>query len=318
MIRILIMSPVKAAWGNWTIDFLNNAFKVIKKAVKYCVKILTTSPMKYMAESGATESGTSAVWNAMEIINGALQGIATALLILFFTIGVMRTTATLAEFKRPEHAIKMLLRLALAKAAVTYSMLIVSKIVEIVQIIINKLGGLMNVEEIAKTYGKTNIHTTDQLIDSIFSVPQSVHDLFQGDVGTFNRIGLWLISLLGSIAMYVLAMMLVLVIMGRFFKIYLHAAFAPIPLSFFAGEPTANVGKSYIRSLATACMQGAIAILAFNIFFHMVAGANASVNPNGNAAEEIWGFVFRNIMNVLMLLGIIKISDQITKEIIQF
>ena len=54
---------------------------------------------------------------------------------------------------------------------------------------------------------------------------------------------------------------MILTVYGRFFKLYLYTALAPIPLSTFAGEPSQNVGKSFIKSYCAVCLEGAIIVL---------------------------------------------------------
>ena len=53
-------------------------------------------------------------------INGALKAIGYGLLVLFFAVGVVKTCGSFTDVKRPEHALKLFIRFALAKAAVTY------------------------------------------------------------------------------------------------------------------------------------------------------------------------------------------------------
>ena len=55
-------------------------------------------------------------------INDALKAIAYALLVLFFVIGVMKTCGSFTELKKPEHAIKIFVRFAIAKGVVTYGL----------------------------------------------------------------------------------------------------------------------------------------------------------------------------------------------------
>ena len=52
-------------------------------------------------------------------INGALQAIGYALLVLFFVMGVVKTCGSFTELKKPEMAFKCLVRLILAQAAVS-------------------------------------------------------------------------------------------------------------------------------------------------------------------------------------------------------
>ena len=51
-----------------------------------------------------------------------MQAIGLALLVLFFVVGVMRTCGNFAEVKRPEQALKLFIRFAIAKGAVTYGL----------------------------------------------------------------------------------------------------------------------------------------------------------------------------------------------------
>lgn len=317
--NILANMPVAAAWGGWTTDFLNRAFDALKKAIKYCWSILTTSPERFMQGGTAqdTLTGTGAIWRGVKAVNGALQGVGMALLILFFAIGVVKTCGSFTELKRPEHALKIFLRFIIAKAVVTYSMTIVGKIIEVAQIIISQLAKHTTLADITGS----NV-SMDLFLDRIFQVPDYIETLFQGDVGGMNRVGLWLVAFIGSIAMYVLCIVLVLTVMGRFFKIYLYTAFAPIPLAFFAGEPTAQTGKQYIKALAAVCLQGVIAMLAFFVFFVFLnAQYTAGISPGelqeqmNDPAGALWGFVFKNLLYVLMLVGIVKTSDHVVKEL---
>lgn len=72
-------------------------------------QLITKSPEQF-------KGGT--IWNVIVDIHGAVQAIGLALLVLFFVIGVMRTCGSF-EVKKPEHALKLFIRFALAKGVVT-------------------------------------------------------------------------------------------------------------------------------------------------------------------------------------------------------
>ena len=44
-----------------------------------------------------------------------MQAIGLALLVLFFVVGVMKTCGSLTEVKKPEHALRLFIRFAIAK-----------------------------------------------------------------------------------------------------------------------------------------------------------------------------------------------------------
>lgn len=62
------------------------------------------------------------IWQVILNIHGALQAIGLALLVLFFVVGVMKTCGSFAEVKKPEHALKLFIRFAIAKIVVTYGL----------------------------------------------------------------------------------------------------------------------------------------------------------------------------------------------------
>ena len=69
----------------------------------------------------------------------------------------------------------------------------------------------------------------------------------------------------------------------------LYTALAPIPLSTFAGEPSQSVGKSFIKSYAAVCLEGAIIVLGC-IIFSLFAASPPVVNPDAAAVTMVWGF----------------------------
>ncbi len=87
------------------------------------------------------------------------------------------------------------------------------------------------------------------------------------DCGFFESIPLWAITLIGGLFVWVLSFIMILSVYGRFFKLYMYTAIAPVPLSTFAGEPTQNVGKSFLKSYAGVCLEGAIIVLALSFRF---------------------------------------------------
>ena len=68
-----------------------------------------------------------------------MQAIGLALLVLFFVVGVMRTCGSFAEVKKPEHALKLFIRFALAKGAVTYGLELMMALFNIVQGLISTI-----------------------------------------------------------------------------------------------------------------------------------------------------------------------------------
>lgn len=229
-------------------------------------------------------------------INGALKAIGYGLLVLFFAVGVVKTCSSLTDLKRPEHAFKLFIRFALAKAAVTYGLDLMLAIFQIIQ-------GMVSIITKSGLSGSSGAALPQEIIDKI------------NQVNFWDSIPLWAVTLLGGLFITVLSFIMILTVYSRMFKLYMYTAIAPIPLSSFAGEPTSNVGKNFLRSYAGVCLEGAIIALACIIFSAMAASPPA-VDPNVSAVTAVWSYVGELIFNLLVLVGAVRMSDRIVKELL--
>ena len=133
------------------------------------------------------------------------------------------------------------------------------------------------------------------------------------DCGFFESIPLWAVTLIGGLFVTVLSFIMIMSVYGRFFRLYLYTAIAPIPLSTFAGEPTQNVGKSFLKSYAAVCLEGAIIVLAC-IIFSVFASSPPVVDPEAAAVTMVWSYVAELIFNMLVLVGAVKMADRVVRE----
>ena len=106
---------------------------------------------------------------------------------------------------------------------------------------------------------------------------------------------------------------MIMSVYGRFFRLYLYTAIAPIPLSSFAGEPSQNIGRSFLKSYAAVCLEGAIVVLAC-IIFSLIASSPPVVDPDAAAVTMVWSYIGELIFNMLVLVGAVKMSDRVVRE----
>lgn len=109
---------------NWVVQNLQNALDTWNSKLSEIWQLLTTSPQEFKGGS---------IWNVMVTINGAVQAIGLALLVLFFVVGVVRTCGSFTEVKKPEHALKLFIRFAIAKGVITYGLELMLALFNIVQ-----------------------------------------------------------------------------------------------------------------------------------------------------------------------------------------
>lgn len=272
--------------GNWVVQNLQNALETWNSKLSEIWGLITQSPEQF-------KGGT--IWNVIVNIHGALQAIGLALLVLFFVIGVMKTCGSFAEVKKPEHALKLFIRFAIAKIVVTYGLNLMLSIFKIVQ------GAISTIMTAAGLGGATQTTLPQQIINAIESC------------GFFESIPLWAVTLIGGLFITVLSFIMIMTVYGRFFKLYLYTAIAPIPLSTFAGEPVQNVGKSFLKSYCSVCLEGAIIVLAC-IIFSLFASSPPVVDANAAAVTQVWKYIGELIFNMLVLVGTIKLADRVVRE----
>ena len=127
---------------NWVVQHLINTLDTWNEKLAEVWQLLTISPENFKG---------GGIWKVILSINGSLQAIGLALLVLFFLAGVVKTSANLGEIKRPEHALKLFLRFAIAKGVVTYGLELMMSIFSIVQGVISKIMITSGVAGAAKT-----------------------------------------------------------------------------------------------------------------------------------------------------------------------
>lgn len=273
---------------NWIVRNIESALEMWSEKLAEIWQLLTQSPETFKGGS---------IWTVMQSVHGALQAIGYALLVLFFVVGVVKTCGSFAEVKKPEHAVKLFVRFAIAKGVVTHGMELMLALLSIVQGIISSI---MN----AAGFG------TPQAV----TMPQTMVDIIE-DMGFFESIPVWAVTLIGSLIVWVLSFIMILSVYGRFFKLYMYTAISPIPLASFAGEPSQNMGKSFLKSYAAVLLEGAVIVLAC-IIFSVFASSLPAINTSEPAATVVWTYLGELIFNMLVLVGSVKMSDRVVREML--
>lgn len=271
---------------NWVVQNLQNALDTWNSKLAEIWQLLTTSPQQFKGGS---------IWSVMVNINGAVQAIGLALLVLFFVVGVVRTCGSFTDVKKPEHALKLFIRFAIAKGVITYGL-------ELMLALFNIVQGTISTIMTSAGFGTPNQTTLPaEMITKI------------EECGFFESIPLWAVTLIGGLFITVLSFIMIMTVYGRFFKLYMYTALAPIPLSTFAGEPSQNVGKSFIKSYCAVLLEGAVIVLAC-IIFSLFASTPPVVNPDDAAVTQVWAYIGELVFNMLVLVGAVKMSDRIIRE----
>ena len=271
---------------NWVVQNLQNALDTWNSKLAEIWSLVTITPETFKG---------GAIWNVIKSIYNSMQGIGLGLLVLFFLVGMIKTCGSFDEVKRPEQVFKLFIRFVLAKIVVTYGMTLMLDVFKITQGITAKI-----------------ISTANITFSSKSTLPNSIITAIES-CGFFESIPLWAVTLIGGLVVTVLSFIMIMTVYGRFFKLYLYTALAPIPLSSFAGEPTSNIGKSFLKSYTAVCLEGAIIVLSC-IIFSLFASSPPVVDSSAATVTQVWKYIGELIFNMLVLVGTIKISDRIVRE----
>ena len=272
--------------GNWIIDNLLNALNVWNAKLAEIWLLITQSPDQFKG---------GGIWDVIVSINGSLKAVGYALLVLFFLVGMVKTCGSFTEIKKPEHALRLFVRFAVAKGVVGYGLDLMMALFRILQGVISRTMQTASLGTIAAT-----------------TLPEGMEAAIQ-ELTFFQSIPAWAVSLIGSLIIIVLSFVMIMSVYGRFFKLYLYTAIAPIPLSTFAGEPTSNIGKTFLKSYAAVCLEGAIIVLGC-IIFSVFAAAPPVVDTSASAVTIVWTYMGELIFNLLVLTGAVKMADRVVRE----
>ena len=272
---------------NWLIESLKWTFEFWNNKQTEIWQLVSTTPEEFKGGD---------IWRLALTLNDGLKAIGYGLLVLFFALSICKSTINFRDLRRPEQGLRFFIRFVLAKTAVTYG-------IDLMTAIFNICTGIVSV--IAEKMGTAAAD---------IALPEELETAVN-EVGFLASIPLWLVTILGCLVIIVLSFVMILTVYSRFFKLYMYTAFAPIPLSSFAGEATSFMGKAFIKSYMGVCMEGAVIVLACLIFSAFTSSGNFGlVDAESSAVGKVLAYLAEAIFNMLVLVGLIKGSDRIVKE----
>ena len=274
---------------NWIVNILENALTDWNGKLSEIWTLLTQTPQSFKGGD---------IWTVITGIHTAMVGIGYGLLVLFFAMGVFQSAASFRDFQRPEFALRHFIRFMLAKVAVGSCM-------EIMTAIFSVCGGVV----------ATVMSGMGGSVSTAATLPGEIVTAIEG-LGLLESIPLWLVALLGSLFITVMSFILLLTVYGRFFRLYMFTALAPLPLASFAGEGTAASGKAFLKNYIGVCMEGAVIVLACLIYSAFLSSSTPAADASLPAVTMAWQYIGQLIFNMLILTGLVKGADRVVKEML--
>lgn len=240
------------------------------------------------------------MWSVAKTLHSVLLPVAYSLLVVWFLWGLISSVSSLKELRNLEHVAGNLLRLAIAKTLVEASLDITLMIIGAVQGVVDAFGG--------SAYGSPDIITA---VDA-----SSLKDVL--NITIWQDPGKWLVvfalCLLFLLASIGCGISVLLIVISRFYRLFIYVIFAPIPISSFASpDPAVNgIAKHYLKSLMGICFQAAVIYLSVMLYPVFLTLFSTGMFP---ISDTLIAVFCQTIFYEVLLLTLIKASDQIVKEL---
>lgn len=252
-----------------------------------------------MLTTGLEDFMDGAIWKVMSAINSGLIAGGFALLVVFTFMGVIKSTVSLAEFKRPEAAARVFVRFIFAKSLITYGATFMLYVFDIVQ------AAVLTINRYAGGFTKASVpEEISEAMDEPSAIFDPIISILMGAVGLISWLVIVVVSIVILISVY-----------GRFFRLYMYTAISPLMLSTLGGEPTQSVGIGFLKNYIAVCLEGVVITIACIIYIAIAK------NPEITEYDGDWGpllmvleYVGMFILYALILLFAVKGADRIAKE----
>ena len=274
----------------WPIHLINSALSLWGDVEYSIFQLLQKNPAEF------SEAG----WRAVVSICDALRYIGTALLVLFFGINVLRNVTNTHELRRPETVFRLIFKFIIAKTLVLRAPELLMAFAKI---------GVGIVKAITSQYNMIKHHyTMESFINDYNIVETNVMA-----AKWYEDVPIGIIAVIGFVIIVVLSITTIITVYGKFFKMYVWAALAPIPLSSLAGAGTASVGWQFIKGFIGILLESAVIALAI-VFFSVLSPDIKFVMVGKGCVSSFAVAVVTIIFRMLLMIGIIKTSSNIVKE----
>lgn len=232
------------------------------------------------------------IWGIVSNIITLIEGIGVSLLIVLFFYGLFKSTIDFRDvFKNPKTVVFAFARIFIAEFFVVNAKEILLFTLQFVQDIIAK------------------IEITNNAI--VYTVPDNIITALD-TADWWASIGAWVSSLVGGWVIRGLTLLIIVLVYGRFFKIFLLTAVSPIPLAGYASDPTEYIGNNFMKSYIGEALRGVVIITACMIFSAYATSPAASNSTTPGAL--VFDYVLDVVMQLLILVIMVKGSDRLVKE----
>lgn len=268
--------------------FLSLGTSIYNTLVKFAVELLTQTPESWNGGSG---------WNVITSVNTAFIAVGASLVIIFWLIGVISMSVDERMNVRAEVMIKEFIKLVVAEALVTNSILIIQAFFGLV----DKLtSGFVPSSDAIK-----------------LTVPDDVNNWLGGSVSLSDGLLCGFIGVLFLVGAIAAGASILYFAYIRFFKVLLIVPYGAIASSTLVGGPAFSHGAAnYYKYALSTILEAATMLLALKLSAAIISSnaINIVTNEGGTSGTTVAQWMIRALILVFVTLGAVKESSQITQH----
>lgn len=264
-----------------SLGMCGDAFESFTKAVnkfyatvKTLIEQVLPNPTNYIPRGWSWAQGFAKAFGAIGI----------SLCFIFWGIGYLRSNARFLRDRNFNTIMLPFVRAGVAAALSASAFGLVQNILE---------GGLSLVSTIAKTQlpGK---NTGEMSLESMQKVANDI-----GSLG-LKKLLLWIEIMLATVGVKLMMFVIVGFVIVKFFKMFIYAAVAPLPIASLAGENTQQHAFSYMKALLGVILECLVICMALELFLHGI------FTPAGEPVKRLIPEISGETDNGEILMGYIE------------
>lgn len=261
--------------------------------------------------------GGGAAWDIAGAIQTGIRGIAYGLMVLFWAMSFFRYVDDIHKVDAKEMAM-WILRFVIIYALLEGSMYIMEAV----------LGIATETNSVVLEHVQINFENMPQdvlaAVQDINNI-ENIADLGAAIVGFFEAIPISLFYVVIMCVVLGCGVGIIISIYLRFFKLYIYTAISPLPLSTFTGYQSSEIGRHFLKSWASVCLEVVVISISIAVFNATISNNDTLFSIWTTSAESDnisalwntslnWGVLM--LIKTTLLLGVVKGAGRITDKMI--
>ena len=275
-----------------------DAFRNLLEGAYYYLILVINWILEYIPTSTNSFSSSFEAWSG---IANLIQGTAFGIVAVLTLVNIINTTLVTHDWKRLEPWIKPFLRFGVSQSLIVVAPTLFTRIVELAGDVI------------------TAVIPSEFIITDLSRMTQALDMMLSGDAGVFEQIGFNIALIIITIVLWLLIISLAVIIMvtivTRVYKLIIYASISPLALAFFASESNQQTSLEFIRKFMAIALQGFV-IVVILVLYGAVAKVEIIKLTEGSGLIEAIIVIVEDLVGIIILTALIRQSEKIANDLV--